>query len=576
MSLISSLHTSFMGLRNTEAQISVTSSNITNADKTGYTKKVYESDYTTTSTGTAPAGGIVVTANYDTYLYETMVEDVSDSSYYDVLSSYLTNYADRLGDTDSDSTLNSALDDLMSSLSSLSQTPEDSSIKATVISNAELLTSEIRSLSTTVQNLRQQADTQIETAVDSINESLTTLEELNNRIARAEALGESTADLEDERRVELENIASYINIDYSISSDNQLKIYTGGRPLLDSTAHELSYTATNNINSAVSYPAEISGIYLNGADITESISGGELGALIDLRDDTLVAEQEKLDELSTNLMNELNSLQNDGASLPARSEITGEVEGFAGTDTFTATGSLQIATVNDAGEIQNTATIDLTTVTTIDDMIAAINTAMGGDVTASLNANGELEFVANNTGEGIAFNQLDSDISGDSFGSSFGLNNFFSGTGAENIYVSDYLLDSSEYLATSELSTSAIAGETGIFAGDGDLSAAMAEIFTENISFSAAGGFSSGSYSLSTYADKIMSSIATQASNAESQYDAANSLYLQSQTSLANLSGVNIDEEMTALVELESQYEAAAMVVSTIQDLFDQLIDAVR
>ena len=87
MSLISSLHTSFMGLRNTEAQISVTSSNITNADKTGYTKKVYESDYTTTSTGTAPAGGIVVTANYDTYLYETMVEDVSDSSYYDVLSS---------------------------------------------------------------------------------------------------------------------------------------------------------------------------------------------------------------------------------------------------------------------------------------------------------------------------------------------------------------------------------------------------------------------------------------------------------------------------------------------------------
>lgn len=565
-----------MGLRNTEAQISVTSSNITNADKTGYTKKVYESDYTTTSTGTAPAGGIVVTANYDTYLYETMVEDVSDSSYYDVLSSYLTNYADRLGDTDSDSTLNSALDDLMSSLSSLSQTPEDSSIKATVISNAELLTSEIRSLSTTVQNLRQQADTQIETAVDSINESLTTLEELNNRIARAEALGESTADLEDERRVELENIASYINIDYSISSDNQLKIYTGGRPLLDSTAHELSYTATNNINSAVSYPAEISGIYLNGADITESISGGELGALIDLRDDTLVAEQEKLDELSTNLMNELNSLQNDGASLPARSEITGEVEGFAGTDTFTATGSLQIATVNDAGEIQNTATIDLTTVTTIDDMIAAINTAMGGDVTASLNANGELEFVANNTGEGIAFNQLDSDISGDSFGSSFGLNNFFSGTGAENIYVSDYLLDSSEYLATSELSTSAIAGETGIFAGDGDLSAAMAEIFTENISFSAAGGFSSGSYSLSTYADKIMSSIATQASNAESQYDAANSLYLQSQTSLANLSGVNIDEEMTALVELESQYEAAAMVVSTIQDLFDQLIDAVR
>lgn len=576
MSLISALNMTYAGLSNVESSLDAAASNITNADKTGYTRKVYQTDYTTTSQGSTPAGGTVVTAAYSDYLYESLVGDASDLGYYETMAEYLENYATRLGETDDDSTLSSALDTLATALDSLSLTPDDSSLKADVVQSAELLTYEIRSLSESVQELRTQADQDIETAVAEINTALETIDTLNEKIVKAEANGLSTADLEDERRVALETVASYMDIDYYTDGSNQLKVYTGGYALVDSSAHTLSYTASSAMNASVTYPDSIDGIMIGGNDITTAISGGTLGALIELRDETLVDEQEKLDELASTLIEEVNNVLNEGTSLPGRDDITGDVQGFdSSTDISSFDGSVQIATVDDDGVILSTATIDLTTVSTMADLVSAINTAMGGDVTASLTASGELQLVAENDGEYIALNQLDSDMDGQSFSAYFGLNNFFSGDSASNIYVSDYLQDNSELLATSTLDSSAAAGETAIYPGDGTLAATMQDLFYDDVSFDDAGDFSSGSYSLIEYAGKIMSAIAISASNASSEYDTASSLYEATQTSLSNLSGVNIDEEMAMIVELEAKYQASATLMATIQDMYDQLIAAV-
>lgn len=576
MSLITSLHNSFLSLRNTETQLDVAASNVSNADKTGYTKKVYETDYTTTSSGTVPTSGTIITANYDDYLYKSMVEDATDNGYYEVISDYLSNYSDQLGETDDDSTLNTALDNLYSALEALSQTPDDSALKSEVIQNAELLTYKIRSLSSSVQDLRAQADQDIATSIDEINNALESLDLLNEKIAQAEVLGQSTADLEDERRTELETIASYMDIDYYTDSNNQLKIYVGGRALLDTKAYTLTYTTSNSVNSLITYPGGFSTIDLNGTDITSNISDGSLGALIELRDETLVSEQEKLDELATTLIEEMNALINEGASLPARTSLQGETTGHVGANAFAGTGSVRIATVDDEGSIINVNDIDLSTCATISDVISTINTAFGGDITATLNPNGQLVLSANNTDEYLALNQLDSDINGESFSSYFGLNNIFTGSGAEDIYVSSYLQENSDYLATSTLSGTAIAGETGITPGDSTLSDQLQNLLTSNVSFDAAGDFGAKTTSFDLYIDQIMSSIASQASNASDEYDTVNALYEQTKTSLENISGVNIDEEMARIIELESQYQAAATIVSTIQSMFDELIAAVR
>lgn len=576
MSLISALHTSFIGIRNTESHLNAASSNITNSDKTGYTRKVYEDDYVTTSSGTVPAGGTLVTADYDQYLYKSMVEDASDSGYYEVISDYLSNYSSRLGDPDGDSTLSSALDDLAAAFDALTQTPEDSSLKSEVIRNAELLTYEVRDLSSSVQSLRLQADSDIEAATTDINKSLSTLESLNEKISLAQAKGESTADFEDERRVELENISSYLNIDYFVDGNNQLKIYTGGRALLDSKAHTLDYTAASTVNGSVTYPGGFSAISLDGVDITTSITNGKLGGLIELRDTTLVQEQDKLDAFATSLMDKMNAIHNESASLPGKSQMTGSTSGLAGGLVSGATGSVRIATIDEDGTILSVADIDLSATTTIDDIVSAINAALGPDVTASLTSDGDFQITSNNSGAGLVLNPLDSDIGGESFSSYFGLNDLFTGTGAADLYVAEDLRDNPDYLGTAQLSDTASSGEAGIAAGDGSLAEEMQDAFSSNMSFAAAGGFSAGSFSLSSYANKITAAIASQADQADGEYSSVSAVYAQTKTSLQNLSGVNIDEEMTRIVELQSKYEAAATLVATIQDLFSELIAAVR
>lgn len=578
MSLTNALYFSFAGLRQSEAQLSVSSSNITNADKPGYTRKEYTSDYATTSAGTIPVGGSIEHVVVNDYLLSSIIDDTSTAAGSKIMSDYLNRYADALGTTDGGDTLSAAMNDLAAALDQLAVTPEDSSLKSLVVSKAKDVAYQMRQLSDTVQQLRDDADSQIGATVDDINAGLKKIEKLNEEISLASATGRSTADLEDERNTAVEDLSKKIKIDYFVDSNNQLKIYTGGRPILDSKAHTLNFTEASNVSSTATYPGGLSGITVDGNDITGNIHGGELGALLDLRDNTLVNEQSKLDELANTTMSTLNSLLNQGSSLPPRSSMTGDTSGLAAGDPLGGTGTVRIATIDNNGTVTHVGTFNLAGYATIGDMITDINATLGPDVSASLSTNGELNLVANNSGEGLAIAQQTSSVgaNSDDFSTYFGLNNMFYGTGADNIRVSDYLQTGSEYLATSALDPLANIGTTGVSPGNGSIAQSMNNAFTTATSFSAAGDFAAQNETLSNYTNKLISSVATKASNASSSADMHQSLLDQTKSSLENLVGVNIDEEMANITQLQAKYQSAATLIGTLQNLFDELIAAVR
>lgn len=578
MSLGTSLYTTITGLKTTESRLDAVSSNVTNADKAGYTRKEYQSNYVTTSSGTVPTGGSIETLAYDQYLYNAMREDSSDVAYFEIISDYLSKYSASLGSTSDSSTISSSLDNLITTIEALTQTPEDTSLKSTIVSAAEMLTYELRTLSSSVQELRADVDEQIEVLVTEANTALEQIEVLNKQIARAEVMGTSTANLEDERRTALEALSSVIDVEYYINSDNQMSVFLGGRSLITSTsgATLLSYNSTSIVDSTVVYPGGFDNVDLNGVDITTELSKSALGALIELRDTILVDEQLKLDEYATTLMDEMNALMNQGASLPARDTIVGEeVPPVA----FISSGSVRIATVDSAGTIANVVDLNLAGATSIGDIVLLINgSAIGADVTASVTANGELQLVANNAGEGISINESTSSIGVDAegFAKFFGLNNMFDGTDASDIYVSDYLRTSSEYMVTTQLSLTAVVGEVGVGIGSASQIEAISDLFDTAVSFSAAGDFAAQNVTLSTYVGKVMSAIATEASSAKTLYETAHDAYETTVSNYENLTGVNVDEEMAMMVELQSQYEAAATLLNAIQEMFDQLMSAVN
>lgn len=579
MSLTSSLYTSFAGLRNTESQITVSSNNVTNADKAGYTRKEYTPEYGISGLGSIPVGGTVEISLFDPYLQETVIEDTASANRSSTIADYLNRYADRLGNLSGGSTLSSSLDDLASALDQLSVTPEDTALKGLISNTAEQLAFQMRQLSSSIQDLRGDADREINESVNNINNALTEIDRLNKEISLANATGRSVADLTDARNTALEGLSKEIDVNYFYNSNDQLQIYTGGQALLTSDPHLLSFTQTSaSFDSTAVYPGSLSGITVDGKDITTSIDGGRLAGLLDIRDTTLVEEQAKLDNFANTLSTEMNTLMNNSASYTPRPEIIGDTDGLTGATALTASGSVRIAVTDVDGIITNVADINLAGFATVTDLINGINAALGPDLTASLSTNGELVLTANNANEGVALNQLDSDMgSGDSFGLFFGLNNMFtSDLGASDIATSSYLQNGREYMPTGILSTTAIIGEPGITSGDGSQVKAMNELLTNPVSFAAAGNFAAQNETLDVYADKIMSDAANRAANATTNAETTSFLLDQTKSTLDNMTGVNIDEEMTKIVDLQSRYQAAASVISTISQLFDELIAAVR
>ena len=581
MSLSYALYSSLAGIRDTETRISVISSNVTNADRAGYTRKQYDAQYVTTSNTVIPVSGTVSTAILNPFLEASLIEDSSAAAHDNVLADYVSSLAQRLGSISSGNTLSGTIDSLKESLAELAITPEDDALRAQIVNNAQAVAFQLNDLSNSTQGLRSQADQEIDAVVDEINESIETLFQLNKQIALAQTRNDSTADLEDERRVELQKLSENIEVDYFYDNNNQLRVYiSGGRPLLDFQPRTLSYTPSSIMNSAVAYPGGISAIDLGGNDITNEIGSGRLAGLIDLRDNILPQEQEKLSEYANTLMQEVNSLHNEGSAYPGRPSYIGDTIGFGAGTAFTATGDLRIAVVDSSGVVQSFNDFDLSTYATVGALITDINAVLGADLTASLDPNGALQIVADNTGENVAFNQMDSSVGPDglNFGHFFGMNNIFHGlSGAEDIQVSEYLKTNPEYLSASRLEGGAIAlGDVVVNVGDGSLALELNNLFDAGVTFAAAGSFAAQTETLSNYSSNIISSIAKRADTLTQRADVTAFLFGETQQSFQNQTGVNVDEEMANLVDLEAKYKAGATMISVIQELFEQLIASVR
>ena len=81
---------------------------------------------------------------------------------------------------------------------------------------------------------------------------------------------------------------------------------------------------------------------------------------------------------------------------------------------------------------------------------------------------------------------------------------------------------------------------------------------------------------MSQYAAEIVSLNAAQANAAGNTLDARQILVDNLQATTGEISGVNLDEELSRMIVLENAYAASARVITTTQNLFDILSDMVR
>lgn len=319
MALIPGLSTSLSGMKTAQSQLDIISRNISNVDTVGYTRKTAAQN-NVVSNGT-PLG---VTLNnseriVDEGLLKSYLATSSLSSNYSLKYNFLSKAETLLGTPQGDNSISANVSALQSAFNTFANDVTSSSTRYNLLNQATAVTERLNNIATEIQRLRGQADTQIAADVNEINSLLDEIDSLNDEIVRYSIRGyDGGADLEDKRDQALRELSQYLDISYFKRESGAIVIQTtSGVSLLDNDPHKLSHNGVTQTNPTTTYAnGGISGIYVDGKDITQSIKGGELKGLIEIRDETLTSLQTQLDELSATLRDQINLAHNRGTAYP--------------------------------------------------------------------------------------------------------------------------------------------------------------------------------------------------------------------------------------------------------------------
>jgi flagellar hook-associated protein 1 FlgK len=361
--LVPALTNALSGLVTSKSAIDVLSNNIANVNTEGYTRKLTRAESITLGGQGVGVKLAVLTRNIDSKLQKDILTENGILSKLDVSHSYYQQIQSLFGNTADNNSIAHLLSDFSQKLQTLADSPTAAAAQYETGQEAQSLTTRFNSMSEQLQYLRVEADREVEGAVNSVNEQLTLVKNLNDHIQRESALGKTTADLEDQRDVALKDLSNLIDIRINPQSDGTTMVFTtSGRPLVDvGGARLLDHTSANTLSADMTKAGgNIFGITSLGRDLTDQIQGGKLKALIDMRDKTLPNLQSELDGVAQKLMVDLNQINNRGVGYPTLQTNFNGSRSFVSSATQTisyGSGDTVVGLFNSDGSSSATTTI---------------------------------------------------------------------------------------------------------------------------------------------------------------------------------------------------------------------------
>ena len=256
--------------------------------------------------------------------------------------------------------------------------------------------------------------------------------------------------------------------------------------------------------------------------------------------------------------------------------------GLAGTEEhlLTSGGTMSFQITNSTGSEIDTVAVNVTG-TTFDEMITELNnvSGLGAYFTFALNSNGELTYTEN-----AGFNDISLKVQSDttesantglSFTRIFGIGDTFTVDAAKELNVRNDIQNDPNLLALGSFDATVSIGTVALTSGDQRGALALQNLETKLVSFSSAGELKAGNVTLSQYVARILGNAGLMAQRAENFEEDNQALQSEVFQRNSDVSGVNMDEELANLVIFQNAYNAAARILSSVQELYDSLLNAV-
>ncbi|MBF0392530.1 MAG: flagellar hook-associated protein FlgK [Alphaproteobacteria bacterium] len=356
MSLTLGLNAALSGLLTAQKGLEVASHNIANVNTVGYTRKTFNPE-------SRVLGGIgvgvqvgAITRDVDRGLIKDMQRQYGVVGKLDIQDEYFQRMQDIFGRPGDNTSISHTISRVAAEFETLAADPSKSTQQVKAISTATEMTTQLNQMSEQVQTLRLEADRELETAIGTINELLTAISDLNDKIVRDGTLKTGTADLEDKRDQALLELSEYLDIQYFERSDGSMTVFTSqGATLVMSQALTVEHSAAVSVDASQSEAAgSFDGLTANGIDFTDSLVSGKLKGLLELRDNILPDLQAQIDQLTVQTRDLVNLAHNRGTGFPTLAgEITGSrtfLDGATQTMSIGSDDDVIIALVDSEGD----------------------------------------------------------------------------------------------------------------------------------------------------------------------------------------------------------------------------------
>lgn len=383
----------------------VLTGNVANEQNADYNRRI-------ATTTTSLYGGAYVTIQraQDYALLRQSLNAMSQDSAQQALTSGMKKISDIYGGNEQPFSPGTYLNNLYKSLSDYAAKPSDTTLAAAAVSKAQDVVRSLNDATAQLQQIRTDADREIQLAVTKLNDLLQQFQVANDAAKAATAAGGDPNNAMDVREGLIKQISEIVGVNVLRREPNDIVLYTSeGTTLFEAAPRTVTFTQSPAFGPVtVGSGVKIDGVPVQAGSGSDTTARGKIAALLQLRDGVAPIFQKQLDEVARGLVQVF--AENDGGAPPTVK--AGLFTYGTGTVPAAATvvpGLASIITVNPAvvpalggspsklrdGSI-NGATYNKNTgnnasfATVLQGYVSGLTTPMGFDGTAQLDVNSTL------------------------------------------------------------------------------------------------------------------------------------------------------------------------------------------
>ena len=299
-------------MANTDA-ITTAGHNISNANTEGYSRQrvqmkefdpLYRPDLTRTEHAGMIGQGISVESINrirDEFLDQRIVGQANQEGYWDTRSKYYMMLEQIYNEPD-DVSVRSNMDKFWEAWQELSIHPENQAARQSVVTRGETLTDSIKQRWESLSGVSNLVDSDIKATVRQVNSYAKQIADINGEIVRSKAMGDNPNDLMDRRDLLVDKLSKLVNVSTDYRDNDEFLVHVDGHVLVQGSFPRQIDFAPKNDGSG--YNKLVWSDNRNDA----YFSGGQLGALVELRDVDIRSEIQSLNTLTMNFSDLVNDV----------------------------------------------------------------------------------------------------------------------------------------------------------------------------------------------------------------------------------------------------------------------------